>query len=704
MPMSFVIFRQPMNQTKSRVAMLAMVAGVNFLGGAQQVDIAQLDTSDLTSKSLEELMQIPVTTVSRREERLSQAPAAIHVITQDDIRRSGVTSIPEALRMAPGVHVAKVDAHSWAISSRGFNDTFANKLLVMIDGRSVYTPLFSGVFWDVQDTILEDIERIEVVRGPGASLWGANAVNGVINIITKKASETQGGLVTAGFGTEEQGFGSFRYGQKIKEDLYARVYGKIYNRDSSALPWSGTADDRSQMARGGFRLDWEPSGDTTFTFQGDVYGGESEQRFFRAQPIDPRTLFLPPALVPLAPLPVPFLALTYGQEDRVRTSGGNLLGRWTRDFSEDSQLSVQTYYDHTLRETVMFEEERHTFDVDAQHRFALGDRNTIVYGVGYRMSSDDIGLNTLDITMSPAERTTHLFSAFVQDEIKIIENLLSLTIGTKLEHNDFTGAELQPSGRLLWTPHRQHTVWASVARAVRTPSRSEDDVTLLQGADGRSGSISPLLGFFGNRNFQSETLMAYELGYRFIPVEKLSFDLASFYNDYDDLRSAELGAPRATPGPPQVPIFIENKLEGQTYGGEIAANWQMLSNLRWRASYSLLEMQLHPKNGGSDIGSEQGLEGNDPHHQAQLRGSLDLPFNLELDAWFRYVDKLATRGVSDYSTIDLRLGWRPSKNVEVSIVGQNLLDDQHPEFSPTTIRTQFTEVERSVYGKITWRF
>ena len=699
--MSFVIFRESMNLKNTGAAIFGMLAGMQIVGGAQEIDLAQLDTTDLTSKTLEELMQITVSTVSRKEERLSQAPAAIHVITQEDIRRSGVTSIPEALRLAPGLHVARVDAHQWAISSRGFNDTFANKLLVMIDGRSVYTPLFSGVFWDVQDTLLEDIERIEVVRGPGATLWGANAVNGVINIITKKASETKGGLVTAGFGSEEQGFGSFRYGAAIKEDLHARVYGKIYNRDSSVMPNGDNADDRSQMARGGFRMDWEPSDNTTFTFQGDVYSGESEQRFFRTLAVDPRAIFLPPALRPFAPLPVPFLATTYNQEDKVRVSGGNILGRWTRDFSEDSQLSVQTYYDHTVRETIIFEEERGTFDLDFQHRFALGNRNTLVYGAGYRMSSDDVG-NSFDVALFPTERTTHLFSAFVQDEISIVDKVLSLTLGTKLEHNDFTGAEIQPSGRLLWTPHKQHTLWASVARAVRTPSRAEDDIRLNQPA--ADSGLSPLISFLGNRGYESESLMAYEAGYRVLPMEKLSLDFAAFYNDYDDLRASQMLPPAAAPAPPHIPFILGNKMEGETYGGEIAANWQMLANLRWRASYSVLEMQLHPKNGGADVGGERNTEGNNPHHQAQLRGSLDLPHNLEFDAWFRYVDALTTSGIPEYYSVDLRLGWRPSKNVEFSIVGQNLLDDQHPEFSPTTISTQFTEIERSVYGKITWRF
>jgi iron complex outermembrane receptor protein len=679
--------------------LLLICLTVHSTGKAADIKVSSADP-DFASLSLEELMNYPVTSVSKKEEKLSEAAAAIHVITQEDIRRSGATTIPDALRMVPGMQVAQVDAHGWAISARGFNDVFANKLLVLQDGRSIYTPLFSGVFWDMQDTLLEDIERIEVIRGPGATLWGANAVNGVINIITKKAKDTQGFLVTGGAGTEERGFGAIRYGAKLSDNAHFRIYGKYFSRDDSVLPSGADANDAWQMGRGGFRLDWEPP-NNLLTLQGEVYGGALNETFTRLSPAPP-----------FAPTEV---------ADTFNTFGANLLGRWTHIFSADSSMSLQSYYDRTLRDTIIFKEDRDTFDIDFQHRFPLGARQDVVWGLGYRVTSDKVReSDNFDVSLDPPDRTTHLFSAFVQDEIALIAEKLNLTLGSKFEHNDFTGFEFQPSGRLVWTPHERHTFWGAISRAVRTPSRAEDDIRLNQPPVFPAntffpGSPAAVTSIFGNRDFDSEKLIAYEFGYRLQPHKRLSVDLAAFYNEYDALRSLEPGVPLFRfapfppfnhPGvpPPHIAFQVDNKMSGETYGVEIAPSWQMMDWWLWRISYSYLEMDLHTDAGSGDTTTAQGTEGSNPHHQFSLSASIDFPSDVTLDCAVRYVDQLPARLIDSYVVLDIRLAWRPIKNLELSIVGQNLLDDRHPEFNPSFIPGPATEVQHSVYGKVTWRF
>jgi iron complex outermembrane receptor protein len=389
------------------LARFALLAASVSLVHAEDAPKPQPD--QLAEMSIEQLLNLKVTSVARREETVAQSPAAITALTQEDIRRSGATSIPELLRLVPGLDVARLDSHIWAVSSRGFNDVYANKLLVLIDGRSVYTPLFSGVFWEVQDTMLEDIDRIEVIRGPGATLWGANAVNGVINIITKRAAETQGLLFSGGAGTEERAFSSFRFGGRLSDQLHYRVYGKWLSRDDSALFEGGDAHDAWDMARGGFRIDWNASGGNFLTLQGDIYKGHLDEFYRRLNPVSPFTAF--------------------GDRARDRVSGGNILGRWTHTFSNTSEFALQAYYDRTRRESAVVNEDRDAIDIDFQHRFTLGDRQTIVWGAGYRVTSDKIS-NTFDIALDPRERTSDLFSAFVQDEISVVNKRLTLTLGS----------------------------------------------------------------------------------------------------------------------------------------------------------------------------------------------------------------------------------------------------------------------------------
>jgi iron complex outermembrane receptor protein len=673
--------KRPMTAGKKLPELLTLLslAGFAYAGPMHTAEVAGA-TPDFASLSIEELMRIPVTSFSKREEKLSEVPGALYVITQDDIRRSGALSIPEALRMVPGVQVARVDAHTWAVSARGFNDVFVNKLLVLQDGRSIYTPLFSGVFWDVQDTILEDIDRIEVIRGPGATLWGANAVNGVINIITKKARDTQGVLISGGGGSEELGFGGVRYGDKINDQTHFRIYAKYFNRDASVLPTGEDADDRWHMGRGGFRLDWDASDRNLLTLQGDIYAGWLDQTFT--------------TLSPVFPYPTNTVA------DTVDVNGGNLLGRWTHTISEDSSWSLQAYYDRTYRDAVIFGEGRDTLDTDFQHRFRLGARNDVIWGLGYRYTYDRTRDN-FNVSMHPRVRGSQLFGAFLQDEIALLPRRLTLTLGTKLEHNDFTGFEVQPSGRLMWTPNAEHTIWAAVSRAVRSPARTDHDIQLNQKPLVPGPFVTSILG---NDNFDSETLIAYELGYRVQVHKRASLDLALFYNDYDDVRGIRNAGLTNNPPPATVALLLDNMLKGESYGGEIAGNFQLTDWWRWRASYSYLDLRMHTKATPSDQNTEHFIEGASPHHQFSIASGIDFPANFGLDWAVRYVDTLPAVGIPSYVTLDVRLSWRPRPNLELAVAGLNLLDNQHAEFRPTSIRTQRTEVERSVYGKVTWRF
>ena len=630
---------------------------------------------ELKKLSVEQLLDVDVTSVSKYPEKLSEAAAAVSVLTQSDLESSGVTNIPDALRLVPGLDVAQVDAHTWAISSRGFNDIFANKLLVLIDGRTVYTPLFSGVFWEIQDVFLADVDRIEVVRGPGATLWGANAVDGVINIITKSARDTQGLYVSAGGGIEDRGFTNIRYGVKLSDDAYLRVYGKYFDRDDSVLSNDTDAHDTWDMYHGGFRLDWDSNAQNSFTFQGDIYTGDQDETY----------------TVPT--FTFPFAKTIFSTDD---VSGGNLLGRWTRNFSADSVGTLQAYYDRTVRESPIFGEDRDTGDVDLQHRFTLGERQQIVWGLGLRVTHADIK-NSLNVSFFPSDRTLTLYSAFVQDEIKIIPDQLRLTIGSKFEHNDFTGFEIQPSARALWTPGHNQTIWGSISRAVRTPSEAETDVRLNPAPP---VPIPPgFLTIFGNPNFKSEKLVAYELGYRVQPINQLSLDLTGYYNHYDDLRTIE----PILPGPVS-PSRASNRMFGDTYGTEISTTAQPFKQWRLQSGYSYWEANLHLEKDSSDVRTKNMDEGSSPHNQFFIRSILDVGWNVEFDSTLRYVDVLPFPKVPSYVTLDLRLAWSPCKDLQLAIVGQNLLDDRHPEFAPTFIGTQKSEVERNIYGMVVWHF
>lgn len=644
---------------------------------------------DLSDLSLEDLMDIEVTSVSKTPQKLANSAAAIFVITNEDIRRSGVTCIAEALRMAPGIQVARLSQTKWAISTRGFNGRFANKLLVLIDGRTVYSPLNSGVYWDIQDTMLEDIDRIEVIRGPGATLWGANAVNGVINVITKKSQDTQGTLLTAGFGDEERGFGSIRYGGRVG-DLTFRLYGKYFDRDE-AYADSHEANDSWNLIQGGFRADGQLTTDDTLTLQGDIYDTDQGQTV---------------ATTSLTP---PYTSIFREEIDK---KGGNLLLRWNRVVSEDSDLELQTYYDRTEQTEIMGEETRDSFDLNFQHSFLPGKSQEITWGLGYRFSRDKITPSFAISTSQTVHRTDQLYSAFVQDDITLIPERLHLILGSKLEHNNYTGYEIQPNGRILWTPNGNHSLWGAVARAVRTPSRFEHDgqIQMVKGP-GENGNILPLpllIRSISSSDFESEELIAYELGYRFLGLNDFSVDITAFYNDYDRLRTVELVSldPDATPLPSHYisTSIFNNKMKSNSCGIEVVLNWHPFDWWSLQGVYSYFNMSLDIDSDSTDTLAKEIVGGDNPHHQASLRSSMDLPMNLQFDLWFRYVDTLDQQSIDAYLNMDMRLAWQPRKGLDLALVGQNLLDGEQAEYTYDLTDHLSTETQRSLYVKATWSF
>lgn len=628
-----------------------------------------------------------VTSVAKRAQALSEAPAAVYVITAEAIRRSGMQTIPELLRMVPGLDVARINAHTWAVSARGFNGEFSNKLLVLIDGRSVYSPLFSGVFWDEQNLLLEDVERIEVIRGPGGTLWGANAVNGVINIVTKLAKETQGALVTAGGGTEERAIGGVRYGGSAAEGaLHYRLYGKYSLWDDQVDSAGMDANDGWRTARGGGRLDWEVSPRDFVTVQGDVYHGHIDDTFDRA-------ILTPP----------------FQRTSRVTRAigGGDILGRWRRTWESGAATSFQAYYDRVERNDLI-DFSVDTVDAQLQQDFPWGERQSLVAGLGYRAVFDRVR-NSFFAAGTPSHYQADLFDAFLQDDVTLVPGRLHLVIGSKIEHNDFSGFEYEPGVRLLWTARAQLTLWAAVSRAVQTPDRSTDDARFNFLAFPDPQGRVDLVSLFGNRSTDSEKLLAYEAGIRMRPAGNLFLDLAVFYHDYRDLRVGAPEAPFLEEDPPPahvvMPLRALNLMRGESHGLEIASTWAVTPRWKLMASYSYLGVALDSR--AAEHAGEN-LEDASPHNQVQLRSYLDLPANFEADAALYYVDAITVPGivtsqrVPSHTRVDARLGWQPSPPLELSVVLRNALDPEHPEF--TSFVRESTQVQRSVFGKLTYRW
>ena len=657
----------PIYNKSCRLAVVISVSAALLAGHS----VAQEAPSHLLDMSLEELAAVEVTSASRRPEPLSGVAAAIFVLSAQDIIRSGATSIPEALRLVPGLHVARIDSRRWAITSRGFNGEFANKLLVLIDGRTVYTPVHGGVNWDVQDVFLPDIQRIEVIRGPGAAQWGANAVNGVINVITKSAHDTHGGVASVTAGNEYQS-ASARWGDNIGETGSYRAYAKHSRRDDSRIGSSDGGDEWTQE-RAGFRTDWAAQSSEKFTLQGDLYQGEVGRLF-------------PVVSSPTPPYNQPVLI-----ENRAR--GGNLLGRWTSTQSVDNEMSLQTYVDWYEARPLQIEEEVFTFDLDFQHRLKLADRHQLVWGAGYRHIRDSFA-NSFTVAFEPDERTTEVFNAFLQDTIELTKSF-SFTLGTKVEHNDYTGFEFQPSAQLSWTPNDQHTLWGSVSRAVSTPSRAYTDSRFQVVVPLPVGTARTVIS--GNSSLQAEELTAYEVGYRVSPATNLFVDLTLFMHEYDELLGTQFGAAFIDGnGQLVIPATFANGVDGHAWGTELATRWQVSPSWRLDVAYSFMEMNLSapPEMAGSEAS-----EDSSPQHQASIFSRFDVSEAWALDGVLRHVDSLEASGIDAYTELDLRLGWTPRPEWTVSLVGQNLLDSQHREFADIG-----AEIERAMYVRATHRF
>jgi iron complex outermembrane receptor protein len=655
---------------------------------ADELQKDQNGTVSLKQLTLEQLGDVEVTSVSKNPRQVQKTSAAVFVITQEDIRRSGATSIPEALRLAPGVEVARVDADHWSVAIRGLAGQFSKDLLVLIDGRSVYTPLFAGVYWDVQNVMLEDIERIEVVRGPGGTIWGANAVNGVINIITKSAENTHGELATLGGGNVDQGTGSVRYGGTVGKAFNYRIYGTGSIRGPE-FHSDGDGFDRWRMGQMGFRTDWKIGEKDTFTVEGDIYragsGESSLLATFPAPPVEPAEI----------------------QQDAIASvSGGNLLARWQHTTGEGSDIQIQAYFDRTNRVDIEGGETRDTFDIDyVQHARVYGNQN-LTWGLGARVSPSNFIQTTPGINFLPNKQTDSIYSGFLQYELPIVQDKLILTMGSKLEHNNFSGFEYEPSVRLLWTPTAHQSFWAAVTRAARTPSRQDQDVSFAILAIPEPTPPSVYFDIVGNPTAHAEHLIGYEAGYRAQVNNNIYVDFTAFYNSYTGLQGFGAIGTAASDIPPPVHFFFvlpyANIIEGDTVGAEIAPDWKITHWWQVRWSYSYLEMDLRDKPGFTDIGNFLGpYKGSSPHNLLSVQSLFNLPKHFELDATYRYASALPGQSVGAYSTADVRLGWHVGEGLDFSVAGQNLLQPSHVEFGGDP--GPLVGIKRSAYAKITWR-
>lgn len=677
-----------------RKSLIALVCSTALCCQPVAVHAAAATGGDVYDLSLEQLKDLEVTSVSKKREKAKNAPAAVYVITSEDIKRMGATTIPEALKVVPGIQVSQIDSNKWAISSRGFTNQFSNKLLVLMDGRSVYSPIFSGTYWDAQDTLLEDVDRIEVIRGPGATLWGANAVNGVINIITKSAEYTQGNYASATYGTRERGTLEGRMGRKSGDNLYYRTYAKTENRSSTTDITGRNNYDGWTRNQAGFRVDADNAGEngkSNGTVQGDIYYAGKDTRFE-----------MPSTAVPYS------ISELHDEEN----SGGNVLARWNEHVSDTSNYTVQAYIDHVRRNERITNQEHTTLDVDTQYNFQPTETHDITVGAGYRRIYDSFDGGEF-IALYDDKDNYDLWSAFVQDEITLSPELLYLTLGTKVELNEFNGANAQPGIRMTWTPNDTNTFWASVARANRTPSRVADGVdAILRPVPANAlyaGSPAALVRILGNTQLNDERLTAYELGYRVQPRNDVNIDIATFYNDYTKLFTVERGTPFINSSTSlgsylEVPIQFDERAKGSSYGFELAASWRVLPQWMLSGGYSYIQVDVDPEVGSTDS-SQISAEGNTPDHMFNLRSNLNLPHGWQWDNMLYYVTEIDAQDYSSalhvdgYSQLDSRLGWRYNENLEFSILAKYLLDDKHPEFT-APVYGNSAEIDRSIYGQI----
>jgi iron complex outermembrane receptor protein len=629
---------------RSRARKAAGVALLGFVYASKTVAAAP---EQLSSLSLEELANVTITSVAGRDQPLSDAAASVYVITSDDIRRAGVTTLPEALRLAPNLQVARSDTGAYAITARGFNNAIGNKLLVLIDGRTIYTSFFSGVLWDQQDVFLDEIDRIEVVSGPGGTLWGTNAVNGVINVVTRAASQTLGALAVASIGNAEKNAAA-RYGVRVGERGYVRFFAKrslLQNTDNE----NGVAQpDGWNRTAAGFRADWSNPTDA-FTLEGNASNGQS----------DPRGSV---GSFDLGPLKV---------------SEQSLLGKWSRHTEGGSDLRLQAYYDHFARdEALLYRPREDVLDISLQHAVPLG-RHQVLWGAGYRHTNDDLRPGVF-FGFVPEKQALNWTDLFGQDEIALNERV-SLTLGTRFERNPFTGLETLPSARLAWKLTPTHLLWAAASRAVRAPASLDRDIVLPP--------VPPYI-IAGGPDFVSEVANVYEVGYRGQAASNVTLSITGFYEAWDKLRS----------GQPPPNAHVQNMIDGKTSGIETWGTWRPLATWRLSAGLTTLHKDLRLKPTSTDPVGPSNL-GNDPHYQWMLRSALDLPRRQELDLMVRRVAALPEPQVPAYTAVDARYGWRIDEGLELSLIGRNLLDSGHPEFNAAPARSV---IGRSVLLQLRW--
>jgi len=637
--------------------------------------------------NIEDLMNIKVSSVSRTEEKLSRTASAVFVITQEDIRRSGALNIPDLLRMVPGVDVGQINANTWAIAVRGFNSRFSNKLMVLLDGRRLYIPTTGGVFWDVVDVPLEDIERIEVIRGPGGSVWGANAVEGVINIITKKAAETSGGLVSAGGGNLAQGFGTVQYGGNLdKGKMDYRVYTKYQDNDHLPNATGQNGGDGWHLLDGGFRTDSALSDKDNLTTQGSMYTGEED---------------IPTFTLPSLSSPSPVFVDT-----PVNLSGGYLQSVWNHTFSARTDTTLEVSYDSYRRNDTL-REGRETLYVDFQHHIAVGTRQDIRWGLTYEYTDSDTDGGLL-FSVDPADLSASLFGCFVQDEIVLVPERLYLTVGTKLEHNNYTGWAAMPGTRIAWQPNKKNMIWAALSRAVHTPN--ETDIAARQNFAGfvGPGGLPAVAGIAGNPDYRNEELVATEAGYRASVSDRISFGVAAFYNHYTHQQTLEPGTPFLEAQPPPLHLFIPslfaNLMHGEAHGFEISSDWKVMNRWSLSPGYAFEQVNMHAEPGSLDTTSAALNDGISPRHSAQLRSRVDLSHGLAWDAAAYFVGRLPGENIPAYTRIDTQLTWEWSERGTVSLVGQNLQRDHHLEFEDFLQSIVSSQTKRSGYAMIRWRF
>ncbi|MCB1773421.1 MAG: TonB-dependent receptor [Gammaproteobacteria bacterium] len=658
--------------------LLALFAGLLFVAGASAATRSELDRA--LAMSLQDLLSLEATSASKKTESVRDSAAAIYVVTAEDIRRLGATSIPEALRLVPGVNVARINSNQWAVGIRGFMGRFTDKLLVLLDGRTVYRPSFSGTYWEELDTYLPDVERIEVIRGPGAALWGSNAVNGVINIITRHPADTHGLSVTAGAGTDTAALLGTRFGMPLDESIDARLF--VNHRRQNAVTLLGlgdSAEDEADITSAGMRVDGRTRQGTAWTLQGDVHR-------FEADYID--QLSLPPS------------------RQTTEADGWSVLGRLGGETGSGGEWQVQAYYQQMTRDDPFLGQHEETLDLEFQHRFDLTDTQELFWGGGYRLIRDDYA-NTALVSMSPKDNEGEILNIFVQDEITFVPNALKVIVGARLEEHYATGTTLQPTGRIWWSPATGHALWGSVSRAVRTPSRYERGISL--------SNLQLLNTVNGNPDQDNETLKAIEAGYRFSTTDRFSVDIAVFRNDYDDLQSTELLDPLNPLNPGCLPLpdtCFRNYREGDSTGIEVSVDWSPADEWRLRLGYAYLDIDAAyvAPSFVAGAGLDQVYTNGSPRHTVSLRAGYDISTNWDWDVWAIYTDEITQPGsvqspivpvVDAGVNLGTRLAWRPKRGLELSVTALNLLQPQQLEYVGEFL-TPYSEIPRSVFFQVSW--